>query len=183
MNLDILNNLESHLNKASKAQIKSGLSWYKNAAKEARRIAKQTNTDFNIVCGVISAVSPGVRWETNLRDAENLIIDETARLSTYPVHRDKALTILEPWNTPEDIHSILLGKRKRGKKTASFFKNIANYKTDTSVTVDRWMYRAAGLEYNIKYYDQIADAIALLAVTRGLLPHQVQAIIWETIRG
>ena len=182
INREILNNILKVWHAASSDDITKGLTWYEDAHNIAKGISDRTNTPLVNVIGVISAISPGVAWDTNIKQAEDFLHDENAVLSTYPAFRDKAVMIALPFNDYNDIKAILLGNRGRGKKTANFFANIYDYKFNTNVTVDRWMYRAAQLDNNIKYYDQIEDAVRLIASSEGLLPHQVQATIWETIR-
>lgn len=183
LNLTLITRLESHLNRASLSQIDTGMQWYENANKQAQKLSKEHGYPVAVVSGVISALSPSVQWERNLIDAHNILRNEESRVSTYPAHKGKALEIMAPWNDEDYIYSILLGNRGRGKKTASFFDNILNYETSTRVTVDRWMYRACGLDANVKYYDEIQDAVRMIAVSEGILPHQVQAIVWEVMRG
>lgn len=182
INQTILNNINKVWLLASNEDIQKGLTWYEDANKIGQGISDRTNTPLVNVIGVISAISPGVAWDTNVRQAEAFLLDENAVLSTYPAFRDKAAMIAVPFNSYDDIKSILLGNRGRGKKTANFFANMYDYQFNTNVTVDRWMYRAAKLDNNIKYYDQIEDVVRLIASSDGLLPHQVQATIWETIR-
>lgn len=182
INKTILNNVNKVWLRASEEDIRKGLTWYEDAHHLAKGISARTGTNLVNVIGIISAISPGVAWDTNIKQAEDFLLDENAVLSTYPAFRDKAVQIALPFHNYDDIKSILLGNRGRGKKTANFFANMYDYQFNTNVTVDRWMYRAAQLDNNIKYYDQIEDAVRLIASSEGLLPHQVQATIWETIR-
>ncbi len=182
INKQILKNVNQVWLKASSEDITKGLTWYEDAYNLAKGISARTGANLVNVIGVISAISPGVAQHTNIKQAEDFLLDENAVLSTYPAFRDKAVQIALPFHNYDDIKSILIGTRNRGKKTANFFANMYDYQFNTNVTVDRWMYRAAQTDNNIKYYDQIEDAVRLIASSEGLLPHQVQATIWETIR-
>lgn len=174
--------LNQYFKTSNPNQMAQGKSWYKRAHDEACRISIDYDIPLHKVAGIISALSPSVKWEVNLRQAEAFIKDSSFRVSTYPNSRVKALYILENELTEQEVFNVLLGKYGKGKKTANFYMNILKPFSKKYVTIDRWIYRAVGIEFDTKHYDEIAQYIKKQAILNNILPNQLQAVVWEKIR-
>lgn len=169
-----------HFNKASLDQVREGLTWYENANNEAKLISQTYNVPLNKVIGVMAALSPNNKWQQNIFDTWNLI--ETPSLETkcctFLGQRQKALDILNSEGTFKEILTIL-----NGTKTKNFFRNIVNYDSSNTVTVDMWAYRSVNLPPKQKFYQPIELAYQNVARNLNLLPHQLQAVVWGVVRG
>lgn len=174
-------NLAQYLASASAKQWASGVAWYANARAFALRLAWRYSVPFETVCGVISALSPGVYWELNQTQAESLIRgDENPSLSTYGRQVEKARRILSARLT--DVLAIRKILGRRAFKTWAFFDNIRNPES-SEVTIDQHIIDAAGLttvwtKSARNCYYRLAAIIRQLAAHYCLRPYEAQAIIW-----
>ena len=164
--------------------------WYHNAHNFAKAIAKHHKISLAKVAGVISALSPGNEWENNKQEAHRLIqiylTDkryDVIKFRTYGNNVAKAIQILELSDSEFDlvrkIGDILLGKA--GYKTQNFYYNILNPSDDLPVTIDRHMLKFLG-EKSVKsrlHYGLMAKRIRKAANKIGLVPSELQAVLWE----
>lgn len=169
--------------KLNHSDIADGLAWYKTAHNEAHRIAQAWGVDFLKVCGIISALSPSVAWNTNLKDAEKMIAHLVYKqpppvVSTYGPNMFKAIDIFDSEGDRETIEKILLGVA--GWKTHSFFLNISGL-DENSVTVDRHVLKAIGFSEKSltknRYYD-IVGKFKRKAKKMKVAPMDLQAMVW-----
>jgi len=65
-------------------------------------------------------------------------------------------------------------------KTWAFWQNLWQPDDPEPVTLDSWMFRSHGLSVraNLCAYQALAQAYRRLAPQLGLLPNQLQAIVW-----
>lgn len=182
---------------SASTQIKhEGMHWYSDANEICDKIATKYKTDTWLVAGVVAALSPNVRWERNVTDAELILAAEYAddvdwrstTVSAYPLNRAKAVTIMDNNLTAsDDIHSVL-----NGNKTKAFFTCISNPKDFDAVCVDG---HARCIFYGVREalksksmgdreYNHIAnayrEAARIISDIEGehILPMQVQAVTW-----
>lgn len=175
-------------NQSTASERRDGQLWYPRAQHGAAQIARKYDLPLANVCGVVAALSPGLRWSDNLIDAE-LLIAACARNEPRPMvgvygtrNRDRAWVIA----SGADPRSIL-----GGPKVLSFYSNILDPADATHVTIDRHAYclahglssarsGAASIEVNVtpKRYRELADAYRALSRAIGLLPNQLQATTW-----
>ena len=166
--------LLSLLTKATPSQIQAGTRWYSEAATIADAIDEPR---FRTI-GALAALSPRNKWERNIKDTVAVYLDgRSARVATFGACREKAVQCFQA-DSPAEVESIL-----GGRKTISFFNNILNQQSRI-VCVDVWMWRACGflepgsnLDYTI-----IEQAVIDIADWVGILPCQVQAILWGVTR-
>ena len=126
----------------------------------------------------MAALSPNNKWERNIYDCEQFIIDQNHKACTFHGQRDKARAILKT-NRRSKVEGIL-----NGTKTRNFYHNILNPLTSGRITVDMWAARSVGYESagSKKQYAMIEQAYREFAKQKNLVPHQAQAIIWSVVR-
>lgn len=173
---------------ASEDEISLGSSWYHHAHQYALALADKHDTDLAVAAGVISALSPGTSWERNLVDASNLFEQGNgATVSSYGRNKIKALALIDGTLTPDRAFT------EQGYKTLQFWRNILSPDVAGPVTIDRHCTRAAlGSEMKAdqalqwsrhpRKYERIQSAYQAAADRVGLLPHQLQAIVWLVFR-
>jgi hypothetical protein len=165
----------------------SGFNWYTDANIFAQELSSRFNRPIFVVSGIISAFSPMKNWEENKRLASNFIRYGNVS-GIYPENLRKAKAILKATNA-EQVAQIL-----NGRKQIRFFWNI--YKPDelTGVTIDRhalaccFQYdHVEALEDNYSrmtenQYKFFEDCYIVVGDITGILPHKIQAILWEDYR-
>ncbi len=166
---------------ASASDMAEGARWYSTARLTAAALAAGTKIGVGHAAGVIAALSPRVRWSTNVEAASTLISAAgrtvvAPSVAGYSRNRDKAWAIANggsPWE--------ILG----GPKVRSFFANIMG--DDNAVTIDVWAARAAEGVSNKRApsgrrYTDLADAYRMAASARDVSPMVMQATVWVYIR-
>lgn len=157
----------------------ASLDWYFILHDYAKNLAERNKLTVMQAAGIISALSPMVMFTTNLRDAERFCATRSiANLATYKSQRMKALRILGA-KTEKEILEIL-----GGNKTKAFFLNIYKPKTSMDCTIDTWMVKFFGYKsLTPKRYKDASTEMQKVAREMGLMPHQVQALLWVGMRG
>lgn len=170
---------------AEARHIAAGKLWYREAHGFAVELSRLYDIPLPSVVGVIAALSPSVYWSANKQQAEALCRAyadggplSAVVVTTYGKQAAKARKILE-------TGIVSLGKRPY--KTSNFYENILCPDSHGAVTVDQHIVTAAGFtEFWVcgaKWcYDLIANALQEIAAQQGLLPCEVQAIIWLTYK-
>lgn len=172
---------------ATEDEIDAGLSWYQRANRFAAALATTYRVTLDTAAGVIAALSPGCSWEKNMIDATRLLENgDRATVSTYGKMKRKALRILY---NGDKSSSDYLGDAK----IQCFYQNIVAPDRPGRVTVDRHAVRAA-VDYGMTYdeaiyycntpakYDVIESAYKMAADELGILPQELQAIVWLVYR-
>jgi hypothetical protein len=151
------------------------------------------------VAGIIAALSPNNKWESNIIDAEIMLrawaaeIDYSqVKVSTYSNNKDKAATILDCQLNRDQIVKVL-----RGNKTVAFFLCIANDGDSDTPCIDGHAYNIwNGTVSNLKevptlgiktfqhIQDSYRDAAKIITTVTGSYHSaaQVQAITWVAYR-
>ncbi len=157
----------------------SSLDWYFILHDYAQTLADKNGLTLLQTAGIISALSPMVLFQTNLRDAERFCATRSiANLATYKKQRMKALEIIGA-KTEEEVLRIL-----GGRKTKAFFLNIYKPHKSLDVVIDTHMIRFFGFHsLTPKRYKYGSDLISEVAQELNLKPHQVQALVWVGMRG
>ena len=171
---------------STKKEIDAGRQWYSIAHNFARAIAQNYGIDIARSAGIIAALSPGVDWHKNQIDTIRVLESgNDAIVSTYGRNKQKAIGILSgALQCPGALGT---------KKTFAFWHNITRPDDITRVTIDRHAARVAwGVTLHpdaaIKYantdakYRASEKAYILAASDAGILPHQLQAIVWLAYR-
>ena len=186
----IANNIKRWHKRASPENIDAGMTWYDDAMRFSRRLAREYRITRRSAAGVISALSPNNQWKRNKFDAEQLISYYreggtdwvNVKICTYKKNRERAWNIL---TQGERITSD-------SPKIHSFAMNVGN-KSPNHVTIDKWHMRASlarpreGItltqESPTKLQYKRVEGITLdIARTHKLKGYELQAILWVTIK-
>lgn len=178
---DMLARILNAFDNASAQDVIDGIAWYDRAKFAAEALAAGTHLTIAQAAGIIAALSPRVRWDTNVHAAAMIVSYATKHfdkpiVAGFSRNSDKAWAIANG-GQPEDI----LG----GPKVTSFYANIMG--DDDAVTVDVWAARAAEGYNNPKApagrrYSNIADAYRMAARAREVSPRVMQATVWVYTR-
>jgi hypothetical protein len=69
------NNIMALLKTASPEEIDYWRNWYANARQDVQALAVKYNEPFDLVAATVAVLSPGNNWKSNLRAAENLLLE------------------------------------------------------------------------------------------------------------
>jgi hypothetical protein len=161
---------------ATADEMDAGLRWYKFAHDEACRLHK----DCKIGSAILAAVSPGLRWESNVQAAERII--KKRSLTGLGVRWfdgvKKARKILRGGDP-----NVILG----GNKVRAFYHCILNPNNDVHVCIDGHAYAIwAGKRITLdktpnmtnRLYHKISSSYVSVSRDLGIRPNQLQAITW-----
>lgn len=168
------------LAKATDCEREAGSKWYEQANADARSLP----VPLDVAAGIIAALSPGLRWEVNVEAARRVIAGESlAGLGVrWSRNVNKAKAILAG-RSPNDV--------LKGNKVRAFFACILCPTQCQSVCVDGhafaiWKGKRIALDktppIRNRMYQKISNDYAKAAATAGLIPHQLQAIVWVVWR-
>lgn len=176
----------------------NGLIWYPRRHDEAVDVGRmarikgggseQEMPDHVRGAGIISALSPQLGWEPNLRAAQEFA--RTGRTSAQTGdNKAKAQAIREGIHPDQVLDPKITGGKSH--KTYNFFHNIAEPDAPDYVTIDRHAHDiAVGHRYGSEVtesrglsaagrYNTFAEAYKQAAHHLGVaLPHEVQAATW-----
>jgi hypothetical protein len=180
---DVTRHLEYWLGQASYEHVREGMTWYQRQHNEMRRLADTYNVPIEVACGVTATLSPRVSWPVNLAAAEGILATGAKKMLNgkctpgYSKNTDKALKIFH-------THDLSL---VTGKKVPHFYETLLNPEY-REVTVYQWMARAGGflldwgVSPSVRIIRVVQHCVMDIARRRGLSPHQIQAIIWCSIK-
>lgn len=157
---------------ATPGQIEQAAVWYHEAQEVAEDIAELLGKSLEVGASVVSAFSPRERWSSNV--AKAFAFASGKPVSGLPNNLKMANSALE------------LGfDALKGQKTNAFARAIAG---DTNaVVIDTWMIKAAGMDsskgVNKTQYNELVDAVRVVAFDLDLTPRTCQALIWIVKRG
>ena len=157
----------------------SGLNWYREGNIWCKRVADKHSLSLVTVCGVVSALSPATNWLQNQRDALGIIERKKGyKCGTYGMNVAKARAILK-----DGMPRFSL---KTGPKTYNFFYNLLEPDNSAYIAIDRHAFTiATGEPYvgmTAKRYRDISEHYRKAAVKLGLLPNELQAVLWVDYR-
>jgi hypothetical protein len=166
---------------ATDDQYNRGLGWYSGANSECLSVSDKIGVDPDRFIGAVAALSPQMRWEMNIREAEKLAVDSDHKPPTFGKCTEKAKRILLGENPIKTLN---------GQKTTAFYCCIADPLGTNRVAIDRHQirlmfpdktdnFRHKMLEY---FYPQMEEMHQELASKWDLRPHQVQAVTWNVQR-
>lgn len=170
-------NLLWTLDSATESQYTRGLRWYDEANAECYALSSRLGIPFTRFAGLVSALSPQMRWEDNINAAFGTVTDPDYRPPTYGINVKKAERILKG----EPVEQVL-----NGPKTIAFYRCILDPWSSESVAIDRHQIR---LLYPLRedkerqrilnvLYAELEEVHREVAGGEGMRPHEVQAITW-----
>lgn len=151
--------------------------WYHAAHNEINGLARYHGLTTEVSCGIVAALSPRMPWNVNIIEADRVIKGLGSRALGDSIVKARRIIGGE---SPDNV----LG----GRKVRSFYRNLFDPRDDYHVTVDIWAARAwyGDLNFNKgitpKQYDIIAADYRALAAVYGIIPSEIQAVIWELAR-
>jgi hypothetical protein len=178
-----VDNITSRFKSATKEQRQEGVDWYKKANDIAFELGKG---DVKKGAGILSALSPAMEWNRNIRAARELVNTGETTHQYYTSTVVKAKRILEG----EDPDTLF--NEKTGAKTLNFYHNIANPDDPHPVTIDRHAHDIAVGEKGSMTktlsghlagprYRHFSEAYRNAAHELGIpIANQVQAVTWGT---
>lgn len=179
--------LKSFYKLATPEEQLAGRNWYREMYNWVEAVAEARDMDVMQACGIFAALSPQMSVDRN--KALFMQYVKTGAASHYGVLIDKCQQI-ENADTAQEIEDIL-----NGNKIASFFRNIWDYEAYGKVTIDRhalatMLQTPATVkplddgQYSMtnKQYSQFEAIYQSIADEVGILPHQLQAVLWDTYR-
>ena len=167
---------------ASASDALEGERWYETARVTAQALAAGTNLSVAHAAGVIAALSPRVRWETNVAAAATMIAAAGIGAFRMPSVAGYNRNCEKAWKIANGEHpDDVLG----GPKVRSFYANIMG--DEQAVTIDVWAARVAEGESNKNApsgnrYSNLAEAYRLAARARNVSPMVMQANVWVYVR-
>lgn len=164
---------------ASPADAAAGMAWYERAESTMEAMQARYGVDRATAAGVTAALSPRVRWATNLVAAERVI--RAAQLGMRAPSVGTRANVRKAWAIANGADpDAVLG----GPKVTAFYANLSG--DHDRVTVDVWAARAAGADperLTDKRRRELRDAYTRAAAARGVTPRQLQAAVWVAVRG
>lgn len=179
--------LRSFLNQATNKEKISGLSWYETMHHWCAGVADKSGIELFKVVGMFAALSPQMSVDRN----QKLLIQylNSGNASHYKFLVEKCDQIKEAKNEYQ-VSKIL-----NGNKISAFYLNILHPSKPTRVTIDRHAlscllqtpsntYPLGDNEYSMtaNQFKQFEKIYCEVSKECGILPHQLQAITWETYR-
>lgn len=177
-------NILNVLSKADPIETVEGRAAYRNYNRTLEEIADKFNLPLVRVAGAFSALSPNSDYRGNLRSTYTLCLgftkgnaEEDCTVSTYNHNRAKAWRILQG----EHFYSVF-----KGLKVRAFFRNITEPDHPEAITIDGHMFNIYRNQtktmsesgFSRGKYEKIASVFRKVAEENGLLPCELQAILW-----
>jgi hypothetical protein len=154
----------------------SGCAWYIDEHRNAARLAKRARRPLRIVCACLAVLSPRCQWP-RVKIACDELLSGRAPRGLLPHNVVKAQAILDADNTAV-IDPVT------APKTWAFWRNLWKPNDPEPVTLDSWMLRAHRLPLSVglRTYEALAEAYRSVAADLGLIPNQLQAVVWLHIK-
>jgi hypothetical protein len=176
----IQSNIEEIWEQHNISDFNNGRGWYESANSFSLKLSGKYGVHPINAAGVISALSPQKSWELNMQLADDFFRKGKDFVGHTGVQKQKA-ALVKKAIYKEDVCRILAGQ-----KTINFFNNIYNPKDVDWLTVDRHMIRVALSEdkkaLSTKQYEFIKKEYCIFARRVGLIPCELQAILWVAIK-
>ena len=187
---DMILNITSVYNAATAEEKNVGIVWYSYAHNQLKDMAVAYNFSFDAVVDATAAISPGIRWQSNIKGIE-ILCDSIANnrplsaivgVAGYRRNIDKACAILLADMRNEPFRHIL-----SGPKVTAFADNMRLGDDDVKVTIDVHAYSIAmGERFTVSNIPHISPSVrnAMVNAYRhvagiyGISPKALQAVTW-----
>lgn len=192
----MIEKLVTAFERATRAELIEGMSWYADALDFCRTLQAGTDYSLEQVVGMVSAISPRLGWGPNQARARTLLERHKAGAGWLGLglgdNFSLGYAILEGEHGTDyaSIDAAFDGTPRnqattyRKTKRQAFFRNIMGERF-ADVTVDRWAVMGAmGIEYDTpgRYYQELEQAYQQAAEQVGVPPREFQAVVWITLR-
>lgn len=171
----MMQRLVAHFEEADVDTKALGGQWYRESRRTARKLAAKHGVTLSVAAGVIAALSPRLRWASNVACADGLLGGEEVT-GVFGQSLAKGRRII----AGERPLSVL-----GGPKVRAFYAAIMG--DEDAAVVDVWMFRAAGVPAEqiskAGVYDMVADALRAGSAYIGIGTANFQAVIWTQVRG
>jgi hypothetical protein len=157
---------------ATLAQVEQAAVWYHEAQEVAEDVAENLSASLEVGASIVAAFSPRERWASNVAKSLAFSMGKpVAGLQNNIRMAQSALTLgFDALN---------------GQKTNAFARAIAG--DANAIVIDVWMIRAAGMDaskgVNKTQYNELSEAVRVVANEFGITPRTAQALIWIIVRG
>jgi len=198
----LVENILKVYNVSTECERAEGMTWYNDARKICKRLARKYKVPFQSVVWTMAALSPNNKWHRNITDCERVLKlytsgELTDRFVAY-TNGDKdalrGIACTYTANVVKAFEILAYGKLEalKGLKVNNFAQNIYSAKSD-AVTIDFHAISIAldtrftidtvkGVNFKGKNYEKFVDAYREAAKIVGLQPFELQAITWTTWR-
>jgi hypothetical protein len=161
--------------------------WYDIAHEQAKKIAAETGYPLEVVAGVIAIMSPGSKWEANLKAGYAIMNGSGIKGlgGFYPINTYKAVRLKR--KSKDDLQgAIAEAFAGDSRKTFPFFQTLVDpVEAARKAVVDRhmigiWYGNPKMNDYSPKpaIYARIQDDVRRAAEICGLSTQAVQAVTW-----
>jgi hypothetical protein len=180
-------NIKKVWNRVDQIDYREGMLAYPRYNATLARLAAFYGAAFHSTVAAFCALSPNNDYMGNLRSLATLLKakqegfpdDNLLHVSTYNACRNRAWRFLSGENFLEVT---------KGKKTRSFYQNILDPNDTHPVTIDGHMVcvwkgqrmKMVEVAWSGFRYDTVANDFREFAAEMGLIPNQVQAVLWFT---
>lgn len=204
-------NLISYYRKATTEEIIAGKHWYNDAYELAVELAQNSSFTVSQTAAIIAILSPRMSWDRNVELARYFVktgstvtangkqihtkqqiskLLAVASLNVFPVAQESAIERIICKHYGKTGKNGQLLKSGLPSKTLNFYFNIRAGNSE-HVTVDA---HAAGAALDsfagydergilaVRHYEEIASAYVSAAAITGMLPSQLQAVVWLVYR-
>jgi len=155
------NNIIALLRTATSEEVDYWRNWYSNARRDVEVLADKYKEPFNLVAAVVAVLSPGNNWASNLRAAENILLEvhdektynpsvpsssEVSDSSSRAVRNESAGNVkyrsvpAYPANSAKARNILITGKPEEyvlGPKVTVFYESLVNPKaTEDHMVLD-----------------------------------------------
>ena len=164
-------------------QREEGKEWYIKASEMCFDVAMKYMMPEHQVVGILSALSPRTSWEINQRKLQEVLSKGTTFATGLQMDKVKRIFQTDFESTVLDILN--------GEKTKNFYLNIRRPLSPKGVTIDTHAIRVAYKDFRREIsepsmkpnqYRFFAEGYVDVAKQVGVLPSQLQAITWVTIK-
>lgn len=158
------------LSRADSVILEAGRTWYNSANLFAHHLCDiRTDWSLSTACGVISALSPRERWESNKAKALAFATGQPIRGLGANLRRAQAVEA-------RGLSALT------GLKTAAFARAILG--DPNAIVIDTWMLKPIGRKsVTNKQYKLCERALFAVAELHLMHPRDAQAAIWIVERG
>lgn len=164
-------------------QREEGKQWYIKANEMCFDVSMKYLMPEHQVVGILSALSPRTSWEINQRKLQEVLSKGTTFATGLQMDKVKRIFQTDFETTVLDILN--------GDKTKNFYLNIRRPLSPKGVTIDTHAIRVAYKDFRREIsepsmkpnqYRFFAEGYTSVASKLNLLPNQLQAITWVTIK-